>query len=72
MYGKWHYINYDGTDEELYDLEADPEEWTNLASDPPDRSVIEMLKAFIPTERAEDVRTGPIRWADVLSGKTKF
>lgn len=30
-YRKWHYIRYVDDSEELYDLDADPEEWHNLA-----------------------------------------
>jgi arylsulfatase A-like enzyme len=29
---RWRYIHYDGG-EELYDIETDPHEWTNLALD---------------------------------------
>ncbi|GAH87689.1 unnamed protein product, partial [marine sediment metagenome] len=29
----WHYINYDGEEEELYNLKEDPEEWFNLATE---------------------------------------
>jgi arylsulfatase A-like enzyme len=70
--GNWHYINYDGTDEELYNLTDDPEEWQNLASDTSYEDVKKELESFIPTERHELVQTEPIRWADVLSGKIEF
>ncbi len=70
--GQWHYINYDGKEEELYNLETDPEEWQNLAEDASYHDIKQQLKAIIPQERHEFVPTAPIRWADVLSGKTKF
>ena len=33
-YHDWHYINYNGQEEELYQQTDDPQEWTNLAVDP--------------------------------------
>jgi hypothetical protein len=70
--GDWHYINYDGMEEELYNLVEDPEEWTNLALKAAHESVKRRLKEMIPKERHELVPTDPIRWADVLSGKIQF
>ena len=36
-HGKWkYYVNYDGSDRQLYDLEADISETTNVAKDNPD------------------------------------
>ncbi|MEZ5043408.1 MAG: sulfatase [Saprospiraceae bacterium] len=48
-YDKWHYIRYIDDSEELYDLETDPEEWTNLASLTDFVAVKQQLAAFIPT-----------------------
>src|SRR5690606_6990942 len=31
---RWRYIRYADASEELYDHDADPDEWTNLAGDP--------------------------------------
>lgn len=70
--GKWHYINYNDTEEELYNLTEDPEEWYNLAGDVSYNIIKKQLKEIIPKERHELVRTDPIRWEDVLSGKIKF
>jgi len=48
--GPWRYTRYrDGT-EELYDLLADPHEWTNLASAPSYRPVCERLKLYVPND----------------------
>jgi len=69
---EWHYIIYNGSEAELYNLKDDPEEWNNLAGKPGYLEIIEELQQYIPTERKELVRTKPIRWADVLSGETKF
>jgi len=68
----WHYINYDDSEEELYNLDEDPEEWSNLAGDDSYNNIKKQLKEIIPKERHEFVRTDPIRWEDVLSGKIKF
>ena len=68
----WHYINYDGTEEELYNLKEDPEEWHNLAADASHENIKQQLKKIIPQDRHEFVKTAPIRWEDVLNGKIKF
>lgn len=70
--GDWHYINYEGKEEELHHLEEDPEEWSNLAADASHEPIEQQLEALIPTQRHECVPTDAIRWADVLSGKVKF
>lgn len=46
--GKWRYIRYNNGQEELYDREADPREWTNLASNSAYSSVIEDLRKYLP------------------------
>lgn len=52
-YQKWHYIRYIDDSKELYDLEADPEEWTNLAGKAEMMETITKLDAFIPTTAAD-------------------
>jgi arylsulfatase A-like enzyme len=55
---KHRYIRYaDGT-EELYDLEADPLEWTNLAGKPELARVKEELAAHLPKVNAPDAPAG--------------
>ena len=66
--GDWHYILYEEGGEELYNLVDDPHEWDNLASLAAYDGVKDRLANHIPTDRAEMVQTGPIRWADVLDG----
>jgi hypothetical protein len=56
----------------LYNLKKDPHEWHNLAADASHSKIKTQLKKMIPQNRHELVKTAPIRWADVLSGKTKF
>ncbi len=68
----WHYINYNGQEEELYKLSDDPEEWYNLADEKQYEQIKQELQNHIPSGRKALVKTGPIRWADVLSGKTKL
>ncbi|MCE2557550.1 MAG: DUF4976 domain-containing protein [Acidobacteria bacterium] len=45
---RWRYIEYHDGGQELYDHDADPNEWTNLASLPEYASVVEELAAFLP------------------------
>jgi len=44
----WRYITYADGSEELYDMVNDPNEWTNLASDPKYADVLEEHRKFIP------------------------
>jgi arylsulfatase A-like enzyme len=45
---RWRYIEYHDGGRELYDHDADPHEWKNLASLPEYTSVVEELAAFLP------------------------
>ena len=49
---KWRYIRYAGGGEELYDHDADPLEWKNLAKDSKYASVKEDLKKWLPKTNA--------------------
>ena len=52
---RWRYIRYaDGT-EELYDHDADPHEWTNLAGDGRFEEVIARLRRWLPRTEADRV-----------------
>lgn len=64
---KWHYIHYfDGT-EELYNLQKDEKEWTNLIQNPEYKSVVSELKQELPAypEVEHFVRWG--NWKAVLT-----
>lgn len=52
---RWRYIRYRDGGEELYDHSKDWMEWTNLASDPEYRSVMDDLAQHLPAEDAENV-----------------
>jgi arylsulfatase A-like enzyme len=45
---RWRYIRYADGSEELYDMRADPNEWTNLANDPEYRQRKEELARWLP------------------------
>jgi arylsulfatase A-like enzyme len=45
---RWRYIRYANGSEELYDLHADPNEWTNLASKPKYTKVIREHAKWLP------------------------
>jgi choline-sulfatase len=45
---RWRYIRYADNSEELYDLEADPHEWTNLAAAPAHAKVISEHRRWLP------------------------
>lgn len=45
---RWRYIRYADGSEELYDMHADPNEWTNLASQATHRQTLGDLRAWLP------------------------
>ncbi|GAA5139736.1 hypothetical protein GCM10023213_20980 [Prosthecobacter algae] len=47
---RWRYIRYADGSEELYDHQADPHEWTNVAGDSAHASLKQELAAFFPKE----------------------
>jgi arylsulfatase A-like enzyme len=49
---RWRYIRYRDGGEELYDLNSDPNEYTNLASSPRHIAVKERLAKFVPPSSA--------------------
>ena len=49
---RWRYIRYADGAQELYDLERDPNEWTNLASDPAQAAIIADHVRFLPATDA--------------------
>jgi len=49
---RWRYIHYPNGDEELYDIETDRYEWTNLAGNEKFAGELAKLKAMAPTKFA--------------------
>ena len=47
---RWRYIHYFRGGEELYDIETDPHEWTNLAAEPDYADRLEELRSLAPAE----------------------
>lgn len=47
---RWRYIRYTGGDEELYDEQADPHEWRNLATSPEHAAIKADLAKWLPAE----------------------
>jgi len=60
---RWRYIRYRGGAEELYDHDADPHEWTNLAARAEHAAVREELAAALPWLTGEVLRQA---WRDAL------
>lgn len=51
---RWRYIRYDDGSEELYDHDADPNEWENLAGRSGYADVIATLARWLPDDNAPD------------------
>jgi choline-sulfatase len=49
---RWRYIRYADGSEELYDLQADPNEWRNLATDGAHAAVVEAHRRWLPPTSA--------------------
>ncbi len=56
--GRYRYIKYSDGSEELYDIETDPNEWFNRASDPQFLEIKESLILELPEYNAPDARGG--------------
>ena len=59
---RYRYIRYFDGSEELYDHEADRQEWNNLASDSDHQVVVKRLANFVPKDEAPLVRDGISLW----------
>ncbi|MCH7729084.1 MAG: sulfatase [Planctomycetes bacterium] len=54
---RWRYIRYSDGTEELYDHEADPLEWHNLASDEKFDAIRQQLAAWLPKKNVSSSRS---------------
>ena len=55
---QYYYIRYRDGGEELYDMTTDPNQWTNLASDPAYSDAIGELKRWLPKTNAKHFMLG--------------
>jgi len=65
----WRYIRYADGSEELYDMRRDPNEWTNVASDPQHAATKAVLKKWLPTTSAAPAPGSQHRILTVDGGK---
>jgi arylsulfatase A-like enzyme len=47
---RWRYLHYKGGDEELYDIQSDPHEWTNLVSKTEHAAKLTEMRALAPKD----------------------
>ncbi len=52
---RYRLITYPDGSRELYDLEKDPHEWTNIANEKSSQKIVERLSKDIPTRWARDL-----------------
>lgn len=65
----WRYIRYANGDEELYNEQSDPYEWTNVASDPAMASKKSELARWLPTKNASDAADAAAKPAKAAAKK---
>ncbi len=66
----WRYIHYSETEEELYDLQKDPNEWYNLAGDPQYNSLKAKMAKAAPAEFAPPAPRRNVKKDLLLEGET--
>lgn len=65
---RWRYIRYADGSEELYDLEADPEELNNLAADSEAKATIDRLAKWLPKFDAAPLEGSKPRLVELKEG----
>ncbi|MGL1886802.1 MAG: sulfatase [Reichenbachiella sp.] len=61
--GPWRYIHYFDGGEELYNHDADPNEWRNLAENENNKEVKKELSQYLPTNEAPTIRDFWAPWS---------
>lgn len=67
----WRFIRYANGDEELYDHDSDPHEWTNLAGDAKFASIKSELAKLLPNENAPPGQKSAVEAKVKQKAKTK-
>ncbi len=65
---RFRYIRYADGSEELYDMKADPNEWTNLAADPDHAGTRQELARWLPAHSATPLPGGNVRLLETRDG----
>jgi putative membrane-bound dehydrogenase-like protein len=65
---RFRYIRYADGSEELYDMAADPNEWTNLAADPAHAATKQELVRWLPSRSAPPLPGGTVRLLETREG----
>ena len=66
--GRWRYIRYADGSEELYDHDADPNEWTNLAGDAKYAGTKRGLATFLPRKNVPPIAGSVTRLVEIREG----
>lgn len=69
---RWRYIVYADGSEELYDMQADPHEWTNLADRPEFSEVIAEHRRWLPAKSAPLAPDSRYRVLTYINGQPNF
>ena len=69
---QWRYIRYYDGGEELYDEQADPNEWTNLAGDPKYAQTKQDLAKWLPTVNKPGIPGSLTRFFEVRPDGTMY
>lgn len=65
---RYRYIRYVDGSQELYDMQSDPNEWTNLAKDPKYAAVIEAHKKWLPATNVPPIPGSKTRLVELKDG----
>jgi arylsulfatase A-like enzyme len=65
----WRYIQYADGSKELYDMRKDPNEWSNLATNPEYSDIIKQHQAFLPTVNRKPAPGSAARILTYIDGK---